>query len=143
VIYQNLSACCLVHGACCLVPVFVTCADDIILFDSNACSFTTPGFTALAHRSALVTAAGHGVFLLQDGSDNACEARAFLHKPSEDRMRATGDVHVTQHPGGENEWAHTDSAFFFDYSVAVKLVEFWDDVLGGKVSCEIDCYGDF
>ena len=70
-------------------------------------------------------------FLLPDGSDSACEARAFLHKPSEDRMRETGAVHVTQHPGGENEWAHTDSAFFFDCSVAVKLVEFWDDVLDG------------
>lgn len=128
-----------------MIPgVFVTCADDILIFDSAACDFTSPGFTALAHRSPLVTAAGHGVFSLP--GDGMCigPAEAFVHKPSESKMREKGLVHTTTHGDGTvEEWAFTDSAFFFDRSVSKRLLTFYEDELGGNLGCEIDCYGDF
>jgi hypothetical protein len=69
-----------------MIPgVFVTCADDILIFDSAVCDFTSPGFTALAHRSPLVTAAGHGVFALP--GERASE-RAFLQITSPDNSQA-------------------------------------------------------
>ena len=128
-----------------MIPgVFVTCADDILIFDSGACDFTAPGFTALAHRSPLVTAAGHGVFSLPPDCEGVGPARAFVHKPSEARMREKGLVRSTEHPDGSTEeWAFTDSAFFFDRAVAKKLLGFWEKDLGGNLACEVDCYGDF
>lgn len=128
-----------------MIPgVFVTCADDILIFDSAVCDFTSPGFTALAHRSPLVTAAGHGVFALPGEGVAMGPADAFIHKPSESRMREKGLVRTTEHPDGSTEeWAYTDSAFFFDRGVSKKLLTFWDDGLGGNLGCEIDCYGDF
>jgi fucose-1-phosphate guanylyltransferase len=128
-----------------MVPgVFVTCADDILIFDSAVCDFTSPGFTALAHRSPLVTAAGHGVFSLPGDGMKMGPAEAFVHKPSESRMREKGLVHTTTHEDGTvEEWAFTDSAFFFDRSIAKRLLAFYEDELGGNLACEIDCYGDF
>ena len=71
-------------------------------------------------------------------------ARAFVHKPSEERMREKGLVRSTEHPDGSiEEWAFTDSAFFFDRAVAKKLLGFWEKDLGGNLACEVDCYGDF
>ena len=128
-----------------MIPgVFVTCADDILIFDSAACDFTSPGFTALAHRSPLVTAAGHGVFSLPGDGVEMGPAEAFVHKPSESRMREKGLVHTTTHEDGSvEEWAFTDSAFFFDRSIAKQLLGFYEGELGGNLGCEIDCYGDF
>jgi len=129
--------------------VFVTCADDVVFFDAAQCDFTRPGVTALAHRSPLAVAEGHGVFLLparaggggDDDSAAACEASAFLHKPSVERMRARGAV--LQHVGADaSEFAWTDSSFFFDADVAARLLGVLDG-LGGPLDCEVDCYGDF
>ena len=129
-----------------MIPgVFVTCADDILLFDGGVCDFTRPGFTALAHRSPLITASGHGVFLLPQGTTTgATTAEAFLHKPSDALMREKGAVQTTKLPDGTaEEWAFTDSAFFFDYAVSQKLLKYWNEELVGNITCEIDCYGDF
>jgi fucose-1-phosphate guanylyltransferase len=59
-------------------------------------------------------------------------------------MREKGLVHTTTHVDGTvEEWAFTDSAFFFDRSIAKRLLTFYEDELGGNLGCEIDCYGDF
>ena len=59
-------------------------------------------------------------------------------------MREKGLVRSTEHPDGSTEeWAFTDSAFFFDRAVAKKLLGFWEKDLGGNLACEVDCYGDF
>eukprot|EP00741_Cyanophora_paradoxa_P012632 tig00020614_g12205.t1 len=122
--------------------VAVLCADDIILMDAAQCDFSRGGFTAPAIRSPLDIAAAHGVFVLPPGAAAkqgeaapvACEQ--FLHKPSVARMKERGAI------AGSEGSAWTDSWFFFDHSVASRLLQVYD-ARGCKVECEVDAYGDF
>jgi len=115
--------------------VFIKCADDIIIFDSDICDFSQRGFTALAHRSPVEIAYTHGVFALVPGSANC---RRFLHKPSLDTMRTHGAL-----LDGKEDEAYTDSAFAFDMTAARLLLAFFRGTCGGSLDCEIDAYGDF
>jgi fucose-1-phosphate guanylyltransferase len=48
--------------------VFLTCADDIELFESEGSDFTRPGVTAMAHPSTTDIGLTHGVFVLEESS---------------------------------------------------------------------------
>lgn len=48
--------------------VFVTCSDDLELFESAGADFTRPGFTAMTHPAPVSIGLSHGVFVL-DPSD--------------------------------------------------------------------------
>ncbi len=89
--------------------MFVTCADDIELFDSQQVHLNRKGFTALAHPSSIKIAESHGVFVL-DQSEKALEDLSknprnrsiflnsclkFLHKPKEKVMREANAILVT------------------------------------------------
>ena len=61
-------------------------------------------------------------------------------------MREKHAVQATKHAtdtSNDEEWAFTDSAFYFSYKVSKVLLEYWNESLAGKITCEIDCYGDF
>lgn len=46
--------------------VFLTCADDIELFESEGSDFTRSGVTAMAHPSTVDIGLTHGVFVLEE-----------------------------------------------------------------------------
>ncbi|XP_077984861.1 fucose-1-phosphate guanylyltransferase-like [Glandiceps talaboti] len=131
--------------------VFVTCADDIELYDIRGdeleWSFQQTGFTALAHPSPIEIGTGHGVFVLEEGGDGphsvkACMSQCskFLHKPSIERMRHSEAV-IGDHGDNDKEMVYTDSAFYMDAGTAKKLATFYHQVQ--PIQCEVDAYGDF
>lgn len=128
--------------------VFITCADDIELFDSRNSDFTSPGFTALAHPSTLQVGTGHGVFVLNTEQIYArlnnpspeiqtpVQCLKFMHKPTVEMMKEAGAI--VEH--NEDQQVFTDSNYFFDMEIAGKLVDFYRN---HGVKCEVDAYGDF
>uniref|UniRef100_A0AAY4BE73 GDP-fucose pyrophosphorylase domain-containing protein n=1 Tax=Denticeps clupeoides TaxID=299321 RepID=A0AAY4BE73_9TELE len=129
--------------------VLVTCADDIELYSvSEDVEFNKPGFTALAHPSALSIGTTHGVFVLEPeerSEVNEMEYRLcvqFLHKPSIDEMQKSGAVcKRKQGTCREEEFVYTDSTYYMDYSTVLKLLGMLEEI--GPLDCEIDAYGDF
>lgn len=85
--------------------VFLTCADDIELFESQGCDFTLPGVTALAHPSTTNIGLTHGVFVLDkndifDINDTSLAPRKcirFLHKPTLEQMQQSGAIRNMKH----------------------------------------------
>nr|XP_037277246.1 LOW QUALITY PROTEIN: fucose-1-phosphate guanylyltransferase-like [Rhipicephalus microplus] len=134
--------------------VFLTCSDDIETYTlpllenssrSGQWSFDGSGFTALAHPSPVSLGLTHGVYVLPKGSSSATtcvttECLEVLQKPTEKLMRDKGAVFEK---GGDSkeEFAYTDSAFFFDCSVVDKLIKLYTQVK--PVTQEIDAYRDF
>lgn len=140
--------------------VFVTCADDIELLDSDGeLTFDQPGFTALGHPSSLEIGTTHGVFILDAASKEkagaaladdsnkfapciAASCTRFIHKPNVERMQAMGAVLPNPRGGdSERELVYTDSVYSFDRATAVKLLAF--HTAHAPFKCEIDAYGDF
>ncbi|GFS12121.1 fucose-1-phosphate guanylyltransferase [Elysia marginata] len=136
--------------------IFVTCADDFIVYclDDGDWRLPAEGFTALAHPSPIEVGRTHGVFVIKDVTslDTSClvEVRGcleILQKPNDERMKRQGavlpgDVHMFA--GGvsvEGEAVYTDSSFYFGIDVMKKLLNFKKSV--GDLGCEIDAYGDF
>lgn len=148
---------------CPLIPkmpkgVFVTCADDFLVYDlgesHDDIKFSETGFTVLAHPSSLAVGTGHGVYVLKDIEKvnsscplQVCECLEVLQKPSEVLMHKKGavlNVGDFKFPKGINvdgSAAYTDSSFFFAHDVSKKFLSFAAE--NGQLSCEIDAYGDF
>ena len=109
--------------------------------------FKQPGFTALAHPSTLKIGTGHGVYVLEGNgmTKHPVEQRVcleVLQKPSVETMQVKNAVvNDTSRGDSGEDFVYTDSAFFFDYSVARKLMEFYRKEM--PLNCEIDAYGDF
>ncbi|XP_060592442.1 fucose-1-phosphate guanylyltransferase-like [Ruditapes philippinarum] len=138
--------------------VFVTCADDFLVYDlgdsHDDIKFCEEGFTVLAHPSSLAVGTGHGVYVIHDiGNVNprcplqVCNCLEVLQKPSEVLMYKKGAVlkaNDLEFPDGikvEDSVAYTDSSFFFAHDISKKLLSFATE--NGPLSCEIDAYGDF
>ena len=132
--------------------IFLTCADDIIIYDLGKESNWTlegDGFIALAHPSPLQVGEGHGVFILED--KNAITAndvqlhkcQTVLQKPSIDMMHKYNAVvdHFDYSIKSDKTFVFTDSAFLFTSDISKKLLEFSEK--HGPFHCEIDAYGDF
>lgn len=125
--------------------VFSTCADDLIVFDTQGdFRFDQPGFTALGHPSSIEIGTTHGVFVLEDPtlSDKPASLHCvfekcleFLHKPSPAKMRE----HAAVIPG--TEMVFSDSSYYFDWDMADRLLAFFHQ--NSPIMCEIDAYGDF
>jgi len=121
--------------------VFLTCADDIELFESEGCDFTRSGVTALAHPSNTEIGLTHGVFVLDKSelknfNRNSIEPRKctrYLHKPTMETMQNAGAII-------QDDEVFVDSNFYFDRSVEKILLSFFHS---GKLDCEVDAYGDF
>ena len=109
--------------------------------------FKQPGFTALAHPSTLKIGTGHGVYVLEGNgmTKHPVEQRVcleVLQKPSVETMQVKNAVvNDTSRGDSGEDFVYTDSAFYFDYSVARKLMEFYRKEM--PLNCEIDAYGDF
>lgn len=138
--------------------VFVTCADDLIVYnlgnDHEDVTFAKTGFTALAHPSTLAVGAVHGVYVIKDIDQvdpriplQSCECLEVLQKPSEVVMHKKGAVlKATDRDFADGvqvkgKAAYTDSSFFFAHDITKKLLAFIEDI--GGLNCEIDAYGDF
>ena len=136
--------------------IFVTCADDFIVYNLSDGDWKIPatGFTALAHPSPIEIGRTHGVFVVKDvenlNTNSLVEVRGcleILQKPNDERMKRQGavlpgDFHTFA--GGvsiEGEVVYTDSSFYFGADVMKKLLNFKKSV--GDLGCEIDAYGDF
>lgn len=133
--------------------ILVTCADDIEIYstgEDDSVRFDKPGFTALAHPSPLSIGTTHGVFLL-DLHENSTYSEMesitclrFLHKPSIDKMRASGAVCRRQGNCflfSDNEFVYTDSTYYVDFNTAKSLLNLLKEL--EPLDCEIDAYGDF
>ena len=109
--------------------------------------FKQAGFTALAHPSTLKIGTGHGVYVLEGNgvTKHSVEQRVcleVLQKPSVETMRVKNAVvSDSNREDTDKDFVYTDSAFFFDYDVAKKLMEFYRKEM--PLNCEIDAYGDF
>ena len=107
-------------------------------------NFAQPGLTALAHPSSLDIGSTHGVFVFRDNS-NWSKVTEFhvctevLQKPPLDTIRSKGAV-VTE-VGSSEEIVYTDSLYYFDHTLARRLLEFLKSE--APLKCEIDGYGDF
>lgn len=138
--------------------VFVTCADDLIVYslgdDHEDVTFAKTGFTALAHPSTLAVGAVHGVYVIKDIDKvdpriplQSCECLEVLQKPSEVMMHKKGavleanDRNFADGVQVKGKAAYTDSSFFFAHDITKKLLAFVEDI--GGLDCEIDAYGDF
>ncbi|KAL3878325.1 hypothetical protein ACJMK2_030688 [Sinanodonta woodiana] len=138
--------------------IFVTCADDFLVCNLGQngpdTTFSTTGFTALAHPSTLAIGTGHGVYVIKEVENIDtkalvlnCECIQVLQKPSEEMMYKKGAVlkgNDLQFPDGIKIFgsaAYTDSSFFFAHDITKKFIKFMKD--NGSLTCEIDAYGDF
>lgn len=134
--------------------VFLTCSDDIETYTLPASgdgktsqwSFDRSGFTALAHPSPILLGLTHGVYVVPENvhCTSECvttECLEVLQKPTEQAMRDRGAIFEQEEGGIRKELTYTDSAFFFDHSVALKLLRFYRDIK--PVTEEIDAYRDF
>ena len=125
-------------------------------------NFEQPGFTAVGHVSPLSIGATHGVFVLDEKNRILLESTAHskiallqncsrvLQKPTIDVMKAAGATFTFHIDGQQKEnndgckrelMVLTDSCFFFDHSVADKLMLYYR--ANAPLNCEIDSYGDF
>ncbi|MBN3302369.1 FPGT guanylyltransferase, partial [Amia calva] len=137
--------------------VLVTCADDIELYaikENAAIVFDRPGFSALAHPSPLSIGRTHGVFVLEPAAESDLpeleyrSCHCFLHKPSVDKMQASGAVcsgvscaEYSSSCVSGSEFVYTDSTYYIDYHTATRLLALLKEI--GPLDCEIDAYGDF
>ncbi|XP_068599161.1 fucose-1-phosphate guanylyltransferase [Brachionichthys hirsutus] len=133
--------------------VLVTCADDIELYsiaENESVRFDKPGFTALAHPSPLLLGTTHGVFVFDSFEMSAhsqmvnLSCLRFLHKPSIDKMRASGAVRKRQSgcfPLSDAEFVYTDSTYYVDFETVKSLLNVLEAL--GPLDCEIDAHGDF
>lgn len=134
--------------------VFLTCSDDIETYtlptsghgDASQWSFDRSGFTALAHPSPVRLGLTHGVYVVPENvhCTTEClttECLEVLQKPTEKAMRDKGAIFEQEEGGIRKELTYTDSAFFFDNSVSLKLLHFYKDIK--PVTEEIDAYRDF
>ncbi|XP_077559455.1 fucose-1-phosphate guanylyltransferase-like isoform X2 [Haemaphysalis longicornis] len=134
--------------------VFLTCSDDIETYtlpasgsgEASQWSFDRSGFTALAHPSPVLLGLTHGVYVVPESvhCTTEClttECLEVLQKPTERTMRDRGAIFEQEEGGVRKELTYTDSAFFFDHSVALKLLRFYQDIK--PVTEEIDAYRDF
>ena len=138
--------------------IFVTCADDFLVYNLGdgelKWSFSSTGFTALAHPSTVAIGTSHGVYVLDHPQDVdsdkeivQCGCIQVLQKPQKEviykkeavlskKGKSFSDgMHV------DGDACYTDSAFFIAMDVARKLICFTKD--HGNITCEIDAYGDF
>ena len=136
--------------------VFVTCADDFIVYRLSDGEWRVPaqGFTALAHPSPIEIGRTHGVFVIKNmggvDTNSLVEVRScteILQKPNDERMKRQGAVlpgdHHTFADGVsiEGDCVYTDSSFYFGTDIMKKLLNFKKSI--GNLGCEIDAYGDF
>ena len=138
--------------------VFVTCADDFLVYnlgdDELKWSFGSTGFTALAHPSTVAIGTKHGVYVLDHPQDVdtakeivQCRCVQVLQKPQKEviyKKQAVLSKKGTSFPDGvhvDGDACYTDSAFFIAMDVAKKLICFTKE--HGNITCEIDAYGDF
>ncbi|KAK3576413.1 hypothetical protein CHS0354_026750 [Potamilus streckersoni] len=138
--------------------IFVTCADDFLVCNLGQngpnTTFSTTGFTALAHPSTLAIGTGHGVYVVKEleNIDTKalvlnCECIQVLQKPSEEMMYKKGavlkgkDLHFPDGIKIFGSAAYTDSSFYFAHDITKKFIKFAKD--NGALTCEIDAYGDF
>eukprot|EP00911_Craspedida_sp_UC1_P001375 UC1_evm2s1037 len=150
--------------------VFVTCADDIELFDGTGdLSLDRKGFTALGHPSSLAIGTTHGVFALDKASRDTAARRHSKSSSSSSNNGSSKDDDASSRPpqppcvtGGCTRFLHkpsiermraagvvipgtekvyTDSAYCFCRDTARHLIAFWEE--HQPLTCEIDAYGDF
>lgn len=134
--------------------IFITCADDFLVYDLGSTSFrfAERGFTALAHPSSVAIGTVHGVYIVKDVDTidphnplQVKECLQVLQKPSEVVMYETGAViDSADFPSGldiGDKFAYTDSSFFFAHDVTKRFLDYLKKK--GPVKCEIDAYGDF
>lgn len=124
-------------------------SDTIEVFDLGPERFVwnwdRPGFTVSAQPASLEIGAGHGVYVVdQDGVSSSnrptvqmLNTLEVLQKPSKQLMHDRGAVHNKD----TYPWVYTDSVFYFDHDVGVKLKDFYQQ--HKPLNCEIDSYGDF
>ena len=127
--------------------VFVACADDIEVFDSEdaGIDLSLPGVIALAHPSSCNVGESHGVFSFTRGGDlltqgqraSMAPVRRFIHKPSTAEQIKEGCV-------VQPNVVFTDSTFFMDSPTCVKLLGVLDsDIKDARIPGEVDAYADF
>ncbi|KAL4229683.1 hypothetical protein ACF0H5_010071 [Mactra antiquata] len=136
--------------------VFVTCADDFLVYDlgkdHDKIQFGNTGFTALAHPSSISVGTGHGVYVISGDIDTTCplqslECLEVLQKPTIDVMYSKGavikskDLKFSDEMNLEGSVVYTDSSFYFAHDVTKKLLAFMNE--NKPLDCEIDAYGDF
>lgn len=130
--------------------VFLTCADDIIIYNlgkESDWSLEGDGFIALAHPSSLQVGKGHGVFVLEDKNalttDDVQQHRCqtVLQKPSVEMMHKYNAIVDDKNEKSDKTFVFTDSAFLFTSDISKRLLEFFEK--HGPFQCEIDAYGDF
>jgi len=121
--------------------IFVTCADVLEMVPDEPRDFGLQrGFTAFAHRVAASVALTHGVFVLQhpDAVAGTHDCLRFLHRATLKELAAAGALSESD----DGPTALVDSSFFFDATVAAKLLD-WYTRRNCSLNCEIDAYGDF
>jgi len=106
--------------------IFLAASDDIELLESEGCDFTRPGVTALAHPARSSIGLTHGVFVLDKSeipnlkrnNNSTVKCLKFLHKPTMETMQSEGAL-----ISNASYEVFVDSNFFFDRSVAKKLLQ--------------------